>query len=72
MESEIIGAGDAPPVEKQHAEWLLEPSQKILIEHGITITAYTSQVGNIIGETIDLNTIESNPVRAADAKKPLK
>ncbi len=47
-------------------------AKKILIEHGITITAYTSQVGNIIGETIDLNTIESNPVRAADAEKAIE
>ncbi|MDA1353292.1 MAG: chorismate synthase [bacterium] len=39
-----------------------------LDQHGISITAYTKSVGDIVAETTDFNEIERNPVRSADAK----
>ena len=44
-------------------------AKKILRQHNIQCSAFTSQVGDIIGETVDLDFIEKNPVRAADPNK---
>ncbi len=41
-------------------------AKKILLKHGIVVTAFTAQVGNVVGKTVDFETIERNPVRAAD------
>ena len=44
-------------------------AKKILRQHNIQCSAFTSQVGDIVGETVDLDYIEKNPVRAADPNK---
>ena len=44
-------------------------AKKILSLKGIECIAYTSQVGDIKGETVDLSFIEQNPVRSADPQK---
>ncbi len=44
-------------------------AQQFLASHGITILAYAKQIGPIVGETIDKNFIEKNPLRAADPSR---
>ena len=41
-------------------------AKKMLAEYGITVTAYTKQIDDIVAKNIDLSAIESNPVRCAD------
>lgn len=41
-------------------------AKKMLAEYGITVTAYTKQVDDIVAKNIDLPAIESNPVRCPD------
>ncbi|MFP4378972.1 MAG: chorismate synthase [Candidatus Sumerlaeia bacterium] len=41
-------------------------AKKMLAEAGISIHAYTMQVGSIRAEKVDLDTIEKNPVRCPD------
>lgn len=42
-------------------------AKKILARHNIQIFVYTAQVSNIVAQHIDLNSIEQNIVRTADA-----
>lgn len=44
-------------------------AKKVLAKYGVSIVAYTTQVGDIKAETVDLAQIEQNPVRCADAQK---
>ena len=41
-------------------------AKKVLLQHGISFIAHTSQVGELKASTIDLAEIENNPVRCAD------
>lgn len=41
-------------------------AKHILKQRGITITAYTKEVGGIVAQTVDFDEIEKNPVRCAD------
>ena len=41
-------------------------AKKMLASHGVTIRAYTLQVGDVRAETVDFDAIERNPVRAPD------
>ncbi|MFF2481502.1 chorismate synthase [Paenibacillus sp. NPDC058071] len=41
-------------------------ARKLLSLRGVSVTAYTKEVGGIKGETVDVDFIEKNPVRAAD------
>ncbi|MFP4364354.1 MAG: chorismate synthase [Spirochaetia bacterium] len=47
-------------------------AKKVLSVKGITITAYTQQVGNIKGEQFLPDVIEKNPLRAADPEAAAK
>ncbi len=61
------------PALPSHAAWAVPLPSSALRQLGISITAYTSQVGNIALEKdyhqYDLNTIEDNPVRCPDQAK---
>ena len=41
-------------------------AKKMLDEYGITVTAYTKQIDDIVAKNIDFAAIESNPVRCPD------
>ena len=47
-------------------------AKQFLKNRGIEVMAYTRRIGNIEIESIDLNEIEKNPVRAADAQAARK
>lgn len=42
-------------------------AKKILSQHGIKTIAYTKEIDGIVGASVDINVIEQNPVRSADA-----
>lgn len=42
-------------------------ARKMLAERGVTIRAFTRQVGNVRAETVDYDEIERNPARSPDA-----
>lgn len=43
---------------------------KILLKtYGVQIRAFTGQIGNVVGEVVDFDFIEQNPLRAADPGK---
>ncbi len=47
-------------------------AKKILVQRGIEIIAYTSQIGQITAKTVDIDCIEQNPVRCPDPEAALK
>jgi chorismate synthase len=47
-------------------------AKQLLKQRNIQIIAYTRQIGEVTIDSVDLNEIEKNPVRAADAKAAVK
>lgn len=47
-------------------------ARKILAERGVTIRAYTEQIGNILAANIDYSEIDRNPVRCPDSESAAK